>query len=114
MIRRGRQEGWLKLSLDSLPPFLRLNNIETENVVVHSTPDRGNALVAKRHLSPTDNPVVAVPSNVILSKESIRIHAQADRRLQEVLDACGDFASVGLTMLVTVLEFDDSLTDDQT
>lgn len=96
MIRRGKREGWLSLSVEALPPFLRLNGIRTSAVKTSSTDDRGTALIATKTLKPDDNPLIHIPADVVLSKESVWLHAKSDERLREVLEACGDFASVGL------------------
>ncbi|KAL9059711.1 MAG: hypothetical protein Q9162_001012 [Coniocarpon cinnabarinum] len=71
MFKEGKQDGWLRLPLDSLPAFLRVHNVETTAVKAVSTKEKGNALVAADTLDSQRNPLVTVPPELILSKESV-------------------------------------------
>ena len=71
MIRRGKRDGWLHLTAEALPPFLRFQNIRASGVQVASTADRGNALVATRPLHDPSEPLLVIPPDIILSKEAV-------------------------------------------
>ena len=94
MFRRGKQEGWLSLALDKVPSMCRLYGVSTSALSASMTTNRGVGLVALRKIGMNDNPVVKVPHDVVLSKEYVWQRAKADQRLQQILNACGDFAQV--------------------
>lgn len=52
--------------------------------------------MADRDLKSTDEgPLMTIPRELVLSLERVKLYAQADRDLHEVLSAMGDFGRVG-------------------
>jgi len=93
------------LPLGSLPAWLRLNGIEANGVAFQqlgsseSGVDKGNALVGTENKSSTSGDIqpevlLLVPSDLILSLETVDDYSKSDRDLREVLEAVGDFGRV--------------------
>ncbi|KAJ5676915.1 uncharacterized protein N7477_002548 [Penicillium maclennaniae] len=90
------------LPLGSLPAWLKLNGIDANGVAFQqlgsneSGADRGNALVAMEKISSDGSdtsPVVLlrVPSELVLSLETVHDYSESDHHLRDVLEAVGDF-----------------------
>ena len=94
MIRQGKQQGWLTSSISTIGLYAKINNIETKGVSVGKIPGRGTALLSSRDVSADQNPLLCVPKELILSKDTVWLYAKSDKYLNLVLDACGDFAQV--------------------
>jgi hypothetical protein len=98
MIRRGRQEGWLKEPIDVLPKWAAFNGVKFNGVKIGPLPgyeDRGSTVIADRQLTGgTVESLLVVPKDLIISRANIDLFAKADRHLREVLAAIGDFGRV--------------------
>ncbi len=96
MIEQGRVQGWLRLPITSLPTWANLHGVQFYDTGIELIANRGAALVATTTLRASDNaPLLRVPRDLILSLESVQLHAKADRDLRALLDAAGDFGRVG-------------------
>jgi hypothetical protein len=99
MIRRGRSEGWLRLPIDTLPAWSKLNNVVCDGVKVGPLPgqeERGSTLIAERPLTGSqESALVVVPSDLVLSLAHVSEHAKLDQDFREILSALGDFGRVG-------------------
>lgn len=93
------------LPLGSLSAWLRLNGIVANGVAFQqlgsseSGIDKGNAIVATADKQSNDSDVqpqvlLQVPSDLILSLETVHDYSKSDRHLREVLEAVGDFGRV--------------------
>ncbi|KAH7092004.1 hypothetical protein FB567DRAFT_588318 [Paraphoma chrysanthemicola] len=106
MIRRGRQEGWLKEPIDILPKWATFNGVKFNGVKIGPLPgyeDRGSTVIADRQLiGGTVDSLLVVPKDLIISRSNIDLFAKADRHLREVLAATGEF---GRTTRGSVLLF---------
>lgn len=82
-----------KLSIASLPAWVKMNHIKLNGILVQDIPHKGSGLVVT---SPTQESslLVSVPKDLVLSIENIWIFAKADKQLREVLEAMGDYARV--------------------
>jgi hypothetical protein len=98
MIRRGRQEGWLKEPIEALPTWATFHGVKFNSVKVGPLPgfeERGSTVIAARKLQGTDaEPLLVVPKDLIISRANVDLFAKADRHLQQVLDAIGEFGRV--------------------
>jgi hypothetical protein len=98
MFRRGRQEGWLKEPIEALPTWATFHGVKFNSVKVGPLPgfeERGSTVIAAHKLQGTDaEPLVVVPKDLIISRANIDLFAKADRHLQQVLDAIGEFGRV--------------------
>lgn len=97
MIRRGKKEGWLNLSAAQIPDWASMNNVQLHSVSIEASGDsqKGSSLVAKKSGTGSAlNPLMTIPPNVVLCKETVYLHAKSDRVLKEVLDAIGEFGQV--------------------
>jgi hypothetical protein len=98
MIRRGRQEGWLKEPIEALPTWATFHGVKFNNVKVGPLPgfeERGSTVIAARELQGIDaEPLLVVPKDLIISRANADLFAKADRHLQQVLDAIGEFGRV--------------------
>lgn len=96
MIRRGKEEGWLKLPNSAIPRWAHLNGIIFNNARVEHLDGRGSGLIAERDAEGDgQEPLVTVPHDLILSLERVRQHAKADQDFAEVLEGLGEFGRVG-------------------
>jgi hypothetical protein len=98
MIRRGRQEGWLKQPIDALPTWATFHGVQVNGARIGPLPgfeERGSTVIATRELKETGvEPLLVVPKDLIISRENIELLAKADRHLGELLEALGDFGRV--------------------
>jgi hypothetical protein len=106
MIRAAKSNGWLHQPHSTFIPWARLNGVSFEGVrpeeiaspSVDGQPSssRGLGLVAERNLEPAETRLVAVPceSGLVLGREGVVEMGKADARLAELLEACGEFATV--------------------
>ncbi|KAF1918517.1 hypothetical protein BDU57DRAFT_444203 [Ampelomyces quisqualis] len=106
MIERGRQEGWLRRPIDTLPTWANFHGVKFGNVSIGPLPgfeDRGSTVIAARELQGgTAEPLLVVPQDLIISRANIELFSRSDRHLREVLEAIGDF---GRTTRGAVLTF---------
>lgn len=110
MIRDGKSS-WLTLDPASLPAWATLNGIKLSNVDVSSglsgwlpgsvqqsssseAATKGAGLVATKGLDNSDEALVTVPREMVLSEQRVRELASGDPRLAEILRACAPFAIV--------------------
>ena len=94
------------LSTDALPAWARLNGVSPFGVAFRRLQaddgtDKGCAVVATEEKSRDpesndDHPeiLLSVPSDMVLSLESVGNYAKSDRYLRDVLEAVGDFGRV--------------------
>jgi hypothetical protein len=98
MIRRGRQEGWLKEPIEALPTWAAFHGVKFNSVKIGPLPefeDRGSTVIATGTLRGTGTePLLVVPKDLIISRANIDLFAKVDRHLQQVLDVIGDFGRV--------------------
>jgi hypothetical protein len=99
MIRRGRQQGWLKAPLESLEEWSMFNGVEYNGIrvgVIEGREDRGSAIRAVDILEQPETPLMKVPRELIVSKEKVYLQAKSDHHLRQVLEAVGEFGQVSL------------------
>ena len=98
MIRRGKEAKWLSSSTTSLRSWTVIHDIELNNIDIGTLPgleSKGSAIKAQNALTgPLEKPLMIVPRELILSLQSVQLHAKSDRHLRDVLDASGDFGRV--------------------
>lgn len=98
MIKRGRDEGWLKQPIDTLPTWAAFHQVKFNGVNIGPLPgfeDRGSTVIAKEELKGGSiEPLLVVPKDLIISRANIDLLAKSDRHLREVLEAVGDFGRV--------------------
>ena len=98
MIRRGRQEGWLRQPIDTLPRWAEFNAATFNGIKIGPLPGlehQGSAVIADRDLDgDNEQPLMVVPKDLIISRDNIAIFAKADQQLKQVLDAVGEFGYV--------------------
>ena len=95
------------LPIETLPAWARLNGVSPFGVAFRrlqadNGTDKGCAVVATKDKSNGDpesdsaHPeiLLSVPSDMVLSLESVHNYAKSDRYLREVLEAVGDFGRV--------------------
>lgn len=101
------------LPLGSLPAWIKLNGIESNGVTFQqlgsseSGADKGNALVAIENKFSSESDVspeilLRVPSDLVLSLETVHDYSKSDHHLREVLEAVGDFGRVGSKSLKSI------------
>lgn len=98
MIRRGRQEGWLKQPIDALPSWATFHGVKLNGVKIGPLPgfeERGSTVIADHvlHGGKVD-PLLVVPKDLIISRANIELLAKSDRHLRQILEANGDFGRV--------------------
>ena len=100
MIRRGRVEGWLKLPISAFRPWAELNGVTLNSVQVGPMPGfehRGSTVIAENDMTGGETgPLMVVPRDLALSRESVEGFAKSDKQLKEVLDSLGEYARVCL------------------
>lgn len=115
MIRSGRREGWLTLPLSTFQPWVELNDIQLNGVKFANIKDCGAGLVATRSFGtspkssdadgdkahvkdddPSHQPemLMKIPSDMVISKETVRRWASHDGKFKELLDACPELIEV--------------------
>lgn len=99
MIRRGRDEGWLKLPLSALDSYASFNAMNFCKLRFISIDNKGSALVASCAVGQghEDGPLLVVPKDLMLTRDHVQLHSRSDRHLREVLDAIGDLGKVDPT-----------------
>lgn len=75
-------------------PWATLNGCRFEGVNVEELAGKGLAVVAKTDLKDDIGPLMTVPREMILSLETVELHAKADKHLRDGLDALGSFGKV--------------------
>ncbi|KAL3435364.1 hypothetical protein BDV09DRAFT_167793 [Aspergillus tetrazonus] len=102
------------LSIDALIPFARLYNVALRGVTFRKLragdgTDKGGAIVAtdrkqSGNEEPSENDVlIKVPSDMILSLETVQERSKYDRHLHEVLEAVGDFGKTARGAILVFL-----------
>jgi hypothetical protein len=98
MFKRGRAEGWLRRPIDDLPIWAKFNGVKFNSINIGPMPgleDRGSTVIAVRDLKGgEEDPLMIVPKDLIISRQTIDIIAKADHHLKEVLEAAGEFGRV--------------------
>lgn len=94
MIRRGKREGWLRSPKENLSTWATLNDCQFNAVNIDEVLYKDLAVKATRAVRPDDPPLIIVPKDLVLSQETVQLHAKADRHLREVLDALSSFGQV--------------------
>jgi hypothetical protein len=95
--------GRVTLPLSQLPSWAIINGVQFRGVGVRSVESKGSGLVATKNFDlATDETVLAIPRDLILSHESVRSAANSDKWLKEVLDAVGDFAMASYDLVYRV------------
>ncbi|PSN66292.1 SET domain-containing protein [Corynespora cassiicola Philippines] len=106
MIRRGRAEGWLKQPIEDLPKWAEFHGVNFNGIKIGPLPgfeDRGSTVIASRPLNGgQESPLLVVPKELIISRQTVELLAKSDQHLREVLGALGDF---GRTTRGAVLVF---------
>lgn len=93
------------LPLSSLPAWFRLNGIVYDGITFlqlgasECGTDKGNAIVATAEKTSNESDaqprvLLQVPSDLILSLDSVHDYSKSDHELREVLEAVGDFGRV--------------------
>ncbi|KAF2029249.1 SET domain-containing protein [Setomelanomma holmii] len=95
MIRRGRNEGWLKEPIDVLPKWAVFHGVKFNSIRIGPLPgfeERGSTVIADQELVGGKVEVLLrVPKDLIISRANIDLFAKSDRHLREVLAALGEF-----------------------
>ncbi|KAL1619888.1 hypothetical protein SLS54_006487 [Diplodia seriata] len=95
LIARGRAEGWLRLPVSALRVWADVHDVTFQGITVGPLPGfelRGSTVIADGTLSAGNaEPLMIIPRDLVLSLEAVRMHAKADQRLREVVDALADF-----------------------
>lgn len=104
------------LPIDTLPAWARLNGVSLSGVTFRRLQsedgsDKGYAVVATEPRCNGDpkgedsHPeiLLGVPSDIVLSLESVGTYAKSDRYLRDVLEAVGDFGRV--CSFTTIISF---------
>lgn len=98
MIRRGREAGWLKRPIDAFPAWAEFNGVTFNSIRIGSMPGfehRGSTVIADRRLVlGQEEPLMVVPRELILSRQTIDVIAKSDPHLKQLLEALGDFGRV--------------------
>lgn len=93
------------LPLGSLSAWLRLNGVVSNGIAIHqlgsseSGTDKGNAIVATAEKTSHESDaqpqvLLQIPSDLVLSLDTVHDYAKSDRELREVLEAVDDFGRV--------------------
>lgn len=94
MIRRGRIEGWLKEPIEALPTWAAFRGVKFNGIKIGPLPGfehRGSTVIAEQDLANGQAPLMTVPKELILSRETIELMAKSDHHLRELLHALGEF-----------------------
>lgn len=109
MIVEGRNDGWLRLPVETLPTWAVFNSVVFDGIRVGPIPgyeDRGSTVVAKRSLDRGhEAPLMTVPRHLILSLERVQEHAKVDGDFRAIIEGLGDFGRVGRLTLVVLVSF---------
>ncbi|KAJ5682536.1 hypothetical protein N7462_005701 [Penicillium macrosclerotiorum] len=112
------------LPLGSLPAWLRLNGVTTNGVAVQGIgspgkeTDKGNSIVAtdvktSKESDTSPEVLLRVPSDLVLSLDTVHDHSKSDRHLHDVLEAVGDFGRTtrGAIMIFLLVQLTHSCPD---
>ena len=105
MIEQGKAEGWLQLPPEAFLQWATFNDIAFTSVIPGIVAGKGGALIARDHLThqsnddnaDSQNPLLTVPRDLILSLDRVREHAKVDQDFREVLACLDEFGRVGPT-----------------
>ena len=87
------------LPIDILPVWSKLNNVDLNGVEVSPLKHmKGSGVIATRELSEEDAILMTVPRELLLSHENVWMYAKADRHLQDLLEAVGEYSRVQNTV----------------
>ncbi|KAL2357221.1 hypothetical protein BJ546DRAFT_434674 [Cryomyces antarcticus] len=118
MIRRGREEGWLKLPITALKPWAALNGVFFNGIEIGPLPgheERGSTVIAQKGIAGDDTePLMVVPRDFIVSLEAVQEHAKLDRDFKEMLDAIGDFGRTARGAILLFLLTQSSISSPDT
>ena len=92
--------------ISQLEQWAALNNASFHNIHPASAGEhRGSGLIATKDLSSStqDGPLLTVPRDLVLSKETVELLAKSDRDLRALLDALGDFVHTSRGAIVAFL-----------
>jgi len=83
-----------QLPIESLPPWLILNDVSFLDVRLASIPGKGYGLVAERKLATTEKTfdipsLLSIPHDLVLNAETVEEYAKEDRNFRQLLDAAG-------------------------
>ncbi|KAJ5618884.1 hypothetical protein N7510_002868 [Penicillium lagena] len=109
------------LPIESLPAWLRFNGIKANGVAFQKVVSaRGSGIVATQDQMSSDNEteppiLLEIPSDLILSLETVHNYAKSDRYLREVLEAVGHFGRTarGAIMIFLLVQITHSSPDYQ-
>ncbi|KAJ5511778.1 hypothetical protein N7453_003881 [Penicillium expansum] len=114
------------IPIESLPAWQRLNGIVFQGIAVHKIgsdqhgADKGSALIATEAQTSSENDakpkiLLRIPSELILSLETVHNHAKTDRYLRDVLEAIGDFGRTarGAILIFLLIQLSHSSPDIQ-
>ncbi|KAJ5493818.1 hypothetical protein N7463_009905 [Penicillium fimorum] len=90
------------IPIESLPAWQRLSGIVVQGIAAHKVgsdqhgADKGSALIATEAQMSSENDanptiLLQIPSDLVLSLETVHNHAKTDKYLHEVLEAIDDF-----------------------
>lgn len=93
------------LPIESLPAWQRLNGINVYGIAIQKVgsdehgADKGSAIIATEANTSSENDeepktLLQIPSDLILSLETVHSYAKSDQYLRDVLEAIGDFGRV--------------------
>lgn len=98
MLKRGREEGWLRQPITALPTWAQYYGVASNGVEIRALPgfeERGSTVIAKHELGGVDvDPLLVVPKDLIISRRNVELYAKSDRHLRELFEAIGDFGRV--------------------
>jgi hypothetical protein len=81
MIKRGRQERWLREPIGALPRWANFHGVEFKGVKVGPLPgfeERGSTVIADRELDAGEvNPLLVVPKDLIISRSKGALASEA-------------------------------------
>lgn len=106
------------LPLSSLPAWLRLNGVVANGIAFQqlgsseSGTDKGNAIVATSETTSNERDVqpqvlLDVPSDLVLSLDTVHDYSKSDRELREVLEAVDEFGRVCIAKIPRYLCLND-------
>lgn len=92
------------LPIDALSAWARLNGVSMSGVAFRRVEtedgtDKGYAIVATKDREtegPEPDVLLQIPSDLILSLDTVGIHAKSDPYLREVLEAVGEYGTVSM------------------
>lgn len=118
MIKLGRSQGWLKSPISSLPTWASFHGVTFNGIRIGTLPgyeERGSSVIAERPLvgGHEQEPLMTIPKDLILCRETIETHAKSDIRLRELLDALGDFGRTPRGSILTFLLLQASISNPQ-